>query len=321
MTNGYQTGATVQATSFDNTSVYGRSDNYIGVYGQAASDDPDAIPGNLLAGVVGASQTHAGVQGWSTTGNGVEGWAYQGTGVFGISAYSRGVYGGSTSGFGVYGFSENNAGVYGYSVDGIGVLGRIDNPADYAGVFEGQVLVQGTLTAAAKNSVVPFPDGTQRVLHCMESPEHWFEDFGAAKLKNGRAVVKLDADFAKVIKRGGYRVFVTPEGDCRGLYVRRSSASFEVRELTAGKSSVAFSYRIVGRRKDIEQHRRFAKVDMRAPLLAAEVRRQRRPVPTPARLRELIARMKKEAAERRPNGAKTGRRPRALRKRARTPPR
>jgi hypothetical protein len=78
----------------------------------------------------------------------------------------------------------------------------------------------------------------------MESPELWFEDFGTAKLKRGRVVVKLDADFAKVIKRGDYKVFLTPEGDCRGLYVRRkSAASFEVRELMGGKSSIAFSYR------------------------------------------------------------------------------
>jgi hypothetical protein len=60
-----------------------------------------------------------------------------------------------------------------------------------------------------------FSHGSQRVLHCMESPEHWFEDFGTAKLKNGRALVALEADFAKVIKRSDYRVFVTPEGDCQ----------------------------------------------------------------------------------------------------------
>ena len=97
----------------------------------------------------------------------------------------------------------------------------------------------------------------------MESPEHWFEDFGSAKLARGRTTVKLDANFAKVIKRGDYRVFVTPEGDCHGLYVRRKSANgFEVRELMGGKSSIAFSYRIVGRRKDIKGHRRFAKIDM-----------------------------------------------------------
>ncbi|HYY36588.1 MAG TPA: hypothetical protein VE801_02525, partial [Xanthobacteraceae bacterium] len=64
-------------------------------------------------------------------------------------------------------------------------------------------------------------------LIAMESPELWFEDFGTAKLKRGRAVVKLDANFASVIKRGDYRVFVTPEGDCRGLYVRgKRAASF-----------------------------------------------------------------------------------------------
>jgi len=107
-------------------------------------------------------------------------------------------------------------------------------------------------------------------------------------------------------------VFVTPEGDCRGLYVRRKSNSFEVRELTAGKSSIAFSYRIVGKRRDIVQHRRFSKIDMRAPLLAAEIRTKRKPPPTPVRLREFIARARKEAAAQRPSGPEKGRRPRAL---------
>jgi hypothetical protein len=88
------------------------------------------------------------------------------------------------------------------------------NPASYAGVFAGNISVVGTLNAVVKNGVVPFPDGSRRVLHCMESPDHWFEDFGSAKLRRGRAVVKLDANFAKVIKRGDYRVFVTPEGNC-----------------------------------------------------------------------------------------------------------
>ena len=69
-------------------------------------------------------------------------------------------------------------------------------------------------------------------------------------------------------------MFVTPEGDCRGLYVhRKRSSSFEVRELAGGKSSIAFSYRIVGRRKDIKGDRRFAKFDMRASLPAGARRR------------------------------------------------
>jgi hypothetical protein len=103
-----------------------------------------------------------------------------------------------------------------------------------------------------KSVAVPFTDGSHRRLYCMESPECWFEDFGTAKLKGGRAVVKLDADFAKVITRD-YRVFPTPEGDCRGLYVhRRSAGSFEVRELMGGRSSITFSYRIVGRRRALQ---------------------------------------------------------------------
>src|SRR5262249_44129268 len=139
----------------------------------------------------------------------------------------------------------------------------------------------------------------------------WFEDFGAARLKGGRATVKLDADFAKIIKSGDYRVFVTPEGDCRGLSVRRKrAASFEVRELMGGTSSIAFSYRIVGRRKDIKAHQRFAKADMRLPLPAAAARPPRIPKPTPAALRAFIARVEKEARERAPKGVKRGRRPR-----------
>ena len=152
--------------------------------------------------------------------------------------------------------------------------------------------------------MVAFPDGSQRVLHCMESPEHWFEDFGTAKLKGGRTVVKLDADFAKVIKRGDYRVFVTPEGDCRGLYVHRSAASFEVRELMGGKSSIAFSYRIVGRRKDITGRRRFAKIDTRLPLPPTATRPPRTRGRSEAELRAFVARLEKEERARAPKGVK-----------------
>ena len=113
----------------------------------------------------------------------------------------------------------------------------------------------------------------------------------------GRATVKLDADFAKVITRGDYQVFVTPEGDCRGLYVRRKrAASFEVRELAGGKSNAAFSYRIVGRRKDIRGHKRFAKIDVTPPMLPA-----RRTGRTQSSVDALLAKVRKQV------GAKPGR--------------
>ena len=149
-----------------------------------------------------------------------------------------GVIGTSDQVHGVIGTTNDAAGVIGFSTYGVGIVGSTSSPAGYAGAFYGAVQVNGTLTTNVKNGVVPFPDGSQRLLHCMESPEHWFEDFGSARLARGRAVVKIDANFAKVIKRSGYRVFITPEGDCRGLYVRRKSAnSFDASSAAANPAS------------------------------------------------------------------------------------
>jgi hypothetical protein len=214
------------------------------------------------------------------------------SGTFGPTIRVAGVLGTSDAQIGVIGTSNARAGVFGFSKNDVGVFGQTTNNASFAGVFVGNLLVTGTKSAA-----VPFPDGSQRALYCMESPELWFEDFGTAKLRNGRAVIKLDADFAKVIKSDEYKVFVTPEDDCRGLYVRKSAASFEVRELAGGKSSVAFSYRVVGRRKDIKAHKRFAKVDTRLSLPAAATRAPRKGSPTAAELRAFFARLEKEAGE------------------------
>ena len=159
--------------------------------------------------------------------------------------------------------------------------------------------VTGQIFAGVKDAIVPFPDGSKRVLHCVESPEHWFEAFGSARLKRGRATVTLDAEFAKVVMLNGYRVFLTPEGDCKGLYVHsKRSVSFEVRELQGGTSSIAFSYRIVGKRKDIKRHTRFAKID--APLVPlpvgkARAARGRKPARLPAAMRAMFDALEKEA--------------------------
>jgi len=51
-------------------------------------------------------------------------------------------------------------------------------------------------------------------------------------------------------------VFLTPKGDCRGLYVsNETQTGFEVHELGGGKSNVAFDYRIVAHRKGYESIR------------------------------------------------------------------
>lgn len=75
------------------------------------------------------------------------------------------------------------------------------------------------------------------------------EDFGEAQLTGGVASVSLDPRFAAAIDHTmRYYVTLTPEGDCRGLFVaRRGNAGFEVRELQGGRSSIAFTYRIVAK--------------------------------------------------------------------------
>lgn len=108
------------------------------------------------------------------------------------------------------------------------------------------------VATGSKSAAVAHPDGSHRLLYCMESPESWFEDFGSAALAGGRASVNLDPDFAAVVHTTDYRLFLTPEGDSRGLYVSgKSAAGFTVSEQQGGTSSLAFSYRVVARRKDV----------------------------------------------------------------------
>ena len=75
------------------------------------------------------------------------------------------------------------------------------------------------------------------------------EDLGSAVLTNGRAHVSLDASFSNVIDRGSsYLVFLTPDGDCRGLFVAaKTPTGFDVAELQGGRSTLSFDYRIVAR--------------------------------------------------------------------------
>jgi hypothetical protein len=338
--NSYSLRAGVEGGSVEFTGTAGVSLNRVGVYGQLEDSPP--VPAGLRAGVFGVASTQPGVIGFARDGDGAQGLSFTGTAVRAASFFGPGVHSisGALSGVtgisntegpavpmniptiagvvgtsgerpGVIGTSNALMGVFGFSARNAGVVGQTANPNSFAGFFAGNAVVTGTLTAAVKNGMVSFPDGSQRVLHCMESPEHWFEDFGTARLKGGRAVVKVDADFAKVITRD-YRVFLTPEGDCRGLYVRRKGAeSFEVRELMGGESAVAFSYRIVGRRRDIARHRRFAKIDTRLPLPATPTRAPRQRKPTAAALRAFIAQLEQEARERAPKGARKVRRLRA----------
>src|SRR5262249_19627346 len=104
----------------------------------------------------------------------------------------------------------------------------------------------------AKSAAVRIGKGRYQRLYSLESPESCFEDFGEGKLRRGKTKVHISADFAALVRTNRYHVFVTPHGDCGGLFVAsRTRTGFEVRELNGGTSNVSFSYRIVAKRKDI----------------------------------------------------------------------
>ncbi len=106
-----------------------------------------------------------------------------------------------------------------------------------------------------KSSIVDTND-EKRALYAIESPEVWFEDFGGGVLQNGSAQVSIDPLFAGTVNLDEYHVFVTPLGECAGLFVTNKTAEgFEVHELGGGTSDVAFDYRIVAHRAGFEQVR------------------------------------------------------------------
>jgi hypothetical protein len=106
--------------------------------------------------------------------------------------------------------------------------------------------------------MVPVDSGKRAVaMSAIESPVNWFEDAGSGYLVNGIAVVELDPTFIQTVNtEQEYQVFLTPYGDCKGLYVtKRTANSFEVNELGGGAASLSFGYRIMAIRKNYENVR------------------------------------------------------------------
>jgi len=100
--------------------------------------------------------------------------------------------------------------------------------------------------------------GSRKVeTYSMQSPENWMEDFGSGTLHDGVAIVKLDPAFAETVTADAYyHVFLTPNGESKGLYLTRKTAEgFEMRESGGGISAVSFDYRLVGKRRGYEGQR------------------------------------------------------------------
>jgi hypothetical protein len=220
----------------------------------------------------GGTGSGIGVQGESASGIGVRGLinsSQNAIAVYGLNTSSYTGPGPGAGGFGVYGLSANGHGLVGATATagGAAVVGATNGVAGaYAAAFYGPALVGGALTVfGAKSAALPHPDGSRRLVYCVESPDSWLEDFGAGQLECGQAEVKIDPDFAAVADLSTYHVFLTGYDIEQPLYVtHRTPSGFTVKvdaAIAALKGtherdlSGQFSWRIVGKRKDIETKR------------------------------------------------------------------
>jgi hypothetical protein len=267
-------------------------DGHAGVAGNDASVAPTTNNVNENVGVYGLSQFGLagvlGVLGQASSGStaGVLGFVSNGSqeGVFGrdqsSGTTSSGLFGSSRNGTGTTTFSTVYSGAdIGLEVDNatlntvpallvqgdvqtatyplVIVRNNFDSstPDDVFSIGgSGNVVAQGTITGSASPlAVTRASDGTKYVAYGMRASAPSIEDVGFANLSKGYAVVKLDPSFAKTLDaRTPYAVFLSPEGDNKGLYVTaKTGTSFVVRESQSGTSSLPFSYRIVARPGDM----------------------------------------------------------------------
>jgi hypothetical protein len=227
-----------------------------------------SIGGN---GLVADGQQDTGVVGTGL----LQGGAFEGTSNAGVSGTTLG-----EDAAGVYGYDDTSAGSGSYAVQG-------ESPHNVAGSFlndsgnGADVLdVQGGTTAAGNYLISAHSSDSSKYMsvddhgniyytgalyhettchgcrvgtsvrsYALHESEPAMEDVGSGRLINGSAYVALDPTFRSVVDPAtDYHVLVTPEGDSNGVFVTaRTNRGFFVHENRGGRSSVAFSYRIVAK--------------------------------------------------------------------------
>jgi hypothetical protein len=256
-------------TNFDGGAVFGGIMSGTSTYGAVQGEYyGTSANGNGVRGLNISTTAGNGILGQyagTNIGTGVLG-QYNGTSLTGLRIGTRG-YSGLGLGnqqIGVYG--DYNAAAWGIGVIGISfgggvpggnndiaVVGWRANNGNYSGYFNGNhVIANGTKSASVGTS-----KGNQ-LLYVTETPGVWFEDIGRAKLVNGMVEVKLDPLFIETIfidEQHPMSVFLQEEGDSKGLYVIPGKDGFVVKEKNGGTSNISFSYRIMAKRKNFQDHR------------------------------------------------------------------
>jgi hypothetical protein len=240
--------------------VDGFADVGDGLYGSSAA--PVAGQAGVFGSAVGASATagtqdaYAGV--WGDTGVDTSTSSYYPIGVLGTAdnGYAGDFVNDSSTYPTLFVFNRGSAGL-GSAGRGtpVGLFSTIkaSSATGTCGIGGGSMSCTGPI-----KSLVSSAGGARTVeTYAMQSPENWMEDFGSGSVVNGHATVSIDPAFAEMVSGdASYKVFLTPNGDSKGLYVTAKTANgFEVRESSGGTSSLSFDYRIVAKRAGYEAQR------------------------------------------------------------------
>jgi hypothetical protein len=222
---------------------------------------------------IGGANAYGGVAGYSPSGTSVYGYTPSGTGVLGYSGSSSGVVGATSGDFTDFDNNGNGGGTFYGSY--VSLLAQTNTPnttesypfdlrdANSTDVFyvdnSGDTYVYGTLYLANGQSTFARTRsaGMHATTYTANTSKPTLEDVGEGELAGGQAFVKLDPSFAQAIdSTTPYHVFITPEGDTRGVYVaQKSMTGFTVRENQGGRSTTSFSYRIVASQYGQENRR------------------------------------------------------------------
>jgi hypothetical protein len=320
-------GLTANSSSSGGTGVYANAgastgSNGVVAYGATGVAGYTTVNGSIaLYGDAGSSSGSNGVVGYGATGVAGNSTITGSYGTYGSG--STGVWGnsnGTGADVGVSGTTGSGIAVQGTAAQGfagwfeddaadIAALVAINNapPNDEADAFYAQGYsgycqfdTAGDLfCSGSKSAVVPVDGGARKVaLYAVEAPENWFEDYGSGQLSGGSSRIDLEPTFAQTVNTDlDYHVFLTPRGECEGLYVTNLTPSgFEVRELHHGSSSIAFDYRIIAKRKNYETVRLADRTERRKKMEEQIARmRQNRPATIPVAPNSPSARDQKTA--------------------------
>lgn len=109
---------------------------------------------------------------------------------------------------------------------------------------------------------IPDVNNNMVVMHCPETPEFYFEDYGQGQLVNGRAHIDIDPNLVKNViinDKHPLRVYIQLEDNeqCMGVIVKnKSGTGFDVVELGGGTSNTPFQWHIVCNVADHEENGR-----------------------------------------------------------------